>query len=99
MRCPASRCSTPQAARRQGLAEHDRVVDEPEVAEHESVEPEFVAEKVGDERSVEGEADFFDGPAVAGEADRHAVVGHDRRGAGGDRRAERHQVVLEPPPG
>ena len=81
---------------RERLSEHHGVMHEPEVAEDHAVEPELVAQEVGDEGAVEGEADLFNGVAVAGEADRHPVVRHDRCGTGGDRCAERHQVILEP---
>ena len=75
------------------------VVDQLPVGEHDAVVAELLAQHPGDDLGVVAEADLLDGHAVDLEADRHPVVGHDRRRAGRDDRRERREVLREPASG
>ena len=58
-------------------------------------EPELAAQQVGHDLLRERKAGRAVGHALIGDANRHAVVRHDRRHAGVDRGLERLEVVLE----
>ena len=70
------------------------VGDEPPVGADDAVEAVPLAQDAGDHVAVEAEADLLEP-----DADRPAVVRHDLRGPGRERRLERLEVVVEVPAG
>ena len=72
------------------------VVHQLPVRDDHAVVPELLAQQAGDDLAVVAEADLLDLLAVDLEPDRHAVVGHDRRGSRIDDGRERLEVVREP---
>ena len=89
----------PPGASRQGSAEHDGPGDQSPVGADHAVVAQLLPQQPGEDLLVVAEPDFLDLLAVQLQPDRHAVVGHQRRGADGDGPPERHQVVLEPTAG
>src|SRR5690606_18787158 len=81
--------------RRQHLPLSDVVIDQFPVRDDHSVESEFVTKESPDHLPVVTKSDLLDRPSVTLEADRHPVIRHHPRSAGGDRRAERFEVDIE----
>ena len=87
-------------ARGKRQAGHVLVGDEAPIGADDAVVPELVAQQRGNDGAVESEPDFLHRRAIGQcQPDGHAVVGHQRGGAGCDSGAERLQVVLEAPAG